>query len=213
MKTTAQITGIILAGGQGQRFGGADKGLLLLNNKPLIAHVAARLAPQVNRLIISANRNLDRYREFTDTIIEDRQGPFLGPLAGIAAALESVTTELALVVPCDTPFLPADLGQRLYAALQQQEAEIAIAHDGEQLQQLCVLLRHNLLDSLNGELAAGHLKVRRWMLEQRHCIVDFSGEAAAFANINNDEELARAATRVDQIPPVPPFLKGGMSGV
>lgn len=189
------ITAIILAGGQGQRFGGADKGLLLLDGKPLAAHVAAVIAPQVSSVIISANRNLDQYRALGHTVIEDQRGPYLGPLAGIAAALTTVTTELALVVPCDTPFLPRDLCSRLYTALQQQQADIAIAHDGQQLQQLCVLLRRELLDSLNAGLASGHLKVQRWMLEQRHCVVEFSGQSGAFININNSDDLTKAEAK------------------
>lgn len=190
--TQQQITGIMLAGGQGQRLGGADKGLLLLAGKPLATHVAAVITAQVSRVIISANRNLDQYSALGYTVIEDERGPFLGPLAGIAAALAAVTTELALVVPCDTPFLPQDLCSRLYTALQQQQAEIAIAHDGQQLQPLCVLLRRKLLDSLNTELAAGHLKVQRWMVGQRHCVVDFSDQANAFININSATELTEA---------------------
>lgn len=187
------ISGIILAGGQGQRFGGADKGLLLLDGRPLVAHVASALLPQVSTLIISANRNLDSYRTLGYAVVEDLRGPFLGPLAGIAAALATVTTELALVAPCDTPFLPHDLCQRLYAALQHHQADIAIAHDGQRLQQMCVLLRRELLDSLNTELAAGRLKVQKWMVEQRHCIVDFSDEARCFMNINNNDDLTKAA--------------------
>jgi molybdopterin-guanine dinucleotide biosynthesis protein A len=187
------ISGIILAGGQGQRFDGADKGLLLLDGKPLVAHVANTLLPQVSTVTISANRNLDSYRALGYAVVEDLRGPFLGPLAGIAAALATITTELALVVPCDTPFLPHDLGQRLYAALQHHQADIAIAHDGQRLQPMCVLLRRKLLDSLNAELAVGHLKVQKWMLEQRHCIVDFSDEARCFMNINSADDLTKAA--------------------
>ncbi len=200
MTTTAQfpqqISGIILAGGQGQRFGGADKGLLLLNGKPLVAHVAETISPQVSSVIISANRNLDQYRALGHSVIEDERGPWLGPLAGIAAALASATTELALVVPCDTPFLPDDLCPRLYAALQKDQADIAIAHDGQRLQQMCVLMHRTLLDALNSELARGHLKVHTWMVQQRHCVVEFADQADAFININNSDELEGAAARL-----------------
>jgi len=193
-----QISGIILAGGQGQRFGGADKGLLLLNGKTLVAHVAEVLSPQVSSVIISANRNLDQYQALVHNVVEDERGPWLGPLAGIAAALATVTTELALVVPCDTPFLPHDLCPRLYAALQKKQADIAIAHDGQRLQQMCALMHRTLLDSLNSELALGHLKVHTWMMQQHHCVVEFADQAAAFININNSDELKNAAARLRQ---------------
>ncbi len=190
-----RISGVILAGGQGKRFGGADKGLQLLNGKPLAAHVAERLAPQVEQLIINANRNLDHYRTLGYSVIQDQRGPWLGPLAGIATALTAITTELALVVPCDTPFLPHDLGQRLYTALHQHQADIAIAHDGQRLQQMCVLLRRPLLDSLNTELSVGHLKVHTWMMQQHHCVVEFADQADAFLNINSSEDLAKAEAK------------------
>jgi molybdopterin-guanine dinucleotide biosynthesis protein A len=99
------------------------------------------------------------------------------------------------VAPCDTPFLPRDLCPRLYAALQHHQADIAITHDGQRLQPLCVLLRRNLLGSLNAELASGHLKVQRWMVEQHHCVVDFSDHAAAFININSAAELTAVETK------------------
>lgn len=196
-----QISGIILAGGQGARFGGADKGLILLKGTPLVSHVAARLAPQVHHLIISANRNLDQYSELGYSVIKDEHGPYLGPLAGIAAALATITTELALVVPCDTPFLPRNLCQRLYTALQTERADIAIAHDGQQLQHMCVLMRRTLLDSLNHELALNHLKVHTWMRQQHHCVVEFADQAGAFININSSDELADAETRLSQPSP------------
>lgn len=196
----AKISGIILAGGQGQRFGGADKGLLLLGGKPLAVHVAERLTPQVDNLIISANRNLDRYQALGYRVITDERGPYLGPLAGIAAALAATATELALVVPCDTPFLPHDLCPRLHAALQQNRADIAIAHDGQRLQQMCVLLRRTLLDSLNGELAAGHLKVHTWMMQQRHCVVEFADQPGAFININSADDLTKAEAKLNHHP-------------
>ncbi len=196
MAIPEQISGIILAGGQGERFGGADKGLLLLNEKPLAGHVATRLTPQVSHLIISANRNHDQYRALGYNVVADEQGPYLGPLAGIAAALATITTELALVVPCDTPFLPHNLCQRLYTALKKNQTDIAIAHDGQQLQHMCVLIQRTLLSSLNQGLKVGHLKVHTWMVQQRHCIVDFSDQGDAFININNSQELTNAENKI-----------------
>ena len=192
-QTQQPISGIILAGGQAKRFGGADKGLLLLNEKPLAAHVATRLTPQVSRLIISANRNHNEYKALGYNVVADEHGPYLGPLAGIATALATITTELAMVVPCDTPFLPHNLCQRLYTALNETQTDIAIPHDGQQLQHMCVLIHKRVLNSLNQALSLGHLKVRTWMLQQQHCIVDFSDQGEAFTNINTRQELKNAS--------------------
>lgn len=194
-----RVSGIILAGGQGQRLGGLDKGLVPLGGAPLISHVIERLAPQVESIIISANRNLDDYRALGHVVVSDSRGPWLGPLAGIATALGAITAELALAVPCDTPFLPWDLRQRLQAELEKRGADIAIAHDGQRLQPMCMLLRRTLLPLLEAELAAGHLKVQRWMIDQRHCIATFD-DATAFTNINGHADLTAAEARLAACP-------------
>ena len=100
------VTGIVLAGGQGRRMGGVDKGLQPLHGKPLIAHVLARLAPQVDRVVINANQNLEAYACFGHRVVPDAIGGFAGPLAGLHAGLGAIEHELAVTVPCDSPFLP-----------------------------------------------------------------------------------------------------------
>ena len=120
----SKITGLILAGGQGTRMGRVDKGLQPFGGATMVAHVLQRLAPQVDTVVINANRNLPQYQAaagaYTDTgtvIVPDRMGGFEGPLAGVQAGLHDCATELLLTVPCDSPFLPADLAERLSAAL------------------------------------------------------------------------------------------------
>src|SRR5258706_11367559 len=107
------VTGIVLAGGQGRRMGGVDKGLQLLHGKPMIASVLARLAPQVTEIIINANQNLDTYARFGHRVIPDAIGGYAGPLAGLHAGLGEARHELVLTAPCDSPFLPLDLFARL----------------------------------------------------------------------------------------------------
>ena len=87
-----ELTGVILAGGEGRRMGGADKGLQLLDGRPLVHWVLDRLRPQVGRVVISANRNLDRYREFGCPVLSDTLAGFAGPLAGLQAAMAEAGT-------------------------------------------------------------------------------------------------------------------------
>jgi molybdopterin-guanine dinucleotide biosynthesis protein A len=105
---------------------GADKGLALLNGRPLVAWVLERIAPQVDELFISANRNLDQYRLFEHPVLPDTSPDFQGPLAGLLRAMAEAVHPLILSVPCDTPFLPDDLVGRLTEALEESSADIAI---------------------------------------------------------------------------------------
>ena len=116
-ETRTQITGLILAGGRAQRMGGQDKGLLPLAGQPLVAHVIAALAPQVCDIVINANRNAEAYSSQGYRVFADAVGGYCGPLAGIESGLGLAATPYLLSVPCDSPFLPPALGQRLYAAL------------------------------------------------------------------------------------------------
>lgn len=186
------ITGIILAGGQGRRFGGVDKGLLELHGKPLIEYVIDALRPQSDTLIINANRNLDFYTRYGFPVICDAVG-LHGPLAGIASTLSAITTDYALTAPCDSPFLPADLGIRLLTSLEQNNADLAVAHDGQRLQPLFLLLKKSLILSLQHYLMQD-LKVELWVMSQRHVVTDFSDQTSAFININTILDLHHAET-------------------
>lgn len=189
----ATITGVILAGGQGRRMGGADKGLQELGGRPMAAHVLERLAPQVGAVLISANRNLERYAELGCPVLPDTLDGYAGPLAGLQAALAQATTPLLVTAPCDSPFLPADLVARLHDGLVAQQAELAVAcADGRAHRAFC-LLRRELLPGLDAFLAAGERRVGLWHASLKVAEVDFSDEAAAFGNINTTDELAQFA--------------------
>ncbi len=189
----ATITGVILAGGQGRRMGGADKGLQELGGRPMAAHVLERLAPQVGAVLISANRNLERYAELGCPVLPDTLDGYAGPLAGLQAALAQATTPLLVTAPCDSPFLPADLVARLHDGLVAQQAELAVAcADGRAHRAFC-LLRRELLPGLDAFLAAGERRVGLWHASLKVAEVDFSDEAGAFGNINTTEDLAQFA--------------------
>ncbi|MDK9705089.1 MAG: molybdenum cofactor guanylyltransferase [Sulfuritalea sp.] len=193
------ITGVILAGGQGRRMGGVDKGLQDLDGRPLVQWVLDRLAPQVDTVLINANRNPARYAELGCAVLPDSIPGFAGPLAGLHAALSQAATPLLLTVPCDSPFLPGDLVRRLHAALAAEDAELAVARTGDQVQRAFCLARREVLGKLETFLASGERKVGLWHASLKLAEVAFDDEADAFRNINTREDLADCAKR-----PAPP---------
>jgi molybdopterin-guanine dinucleotide biosynthesis protein A len=184
------VTGIVLAGGQGRRMGSVDKGLQLLHGKPMVAHVLARLAPQVSDIIINANQNLEAYGAFGHRVVPDAIGGFAGPLAGLHAGLGAASHALALTVPCDSPFLPPDLFSRLEKAL--GENDLAVAKTGDQPHPVFCLARVSVRDHLSKFLSAGGRKIDAWYSTLNVIEVAFDDEADAFRNINTREELNSA---------------------
>jgi len=184
------VTGIVLAGGQGRRMGGVDKGLQLLHGKPMIAAVLARLAPQVQEILINANQNLDAYARFGHRVVPDAIGGFAGPLAGLHACLGEAGNELVLTVPCDSPFLPSDLFVRLSEHLGAND--LAVAKTGSQPHPVFSLVRVSVQDHLAKFLSSGGRKIDAWYSSLRIVEVQFDDEADAFRNINTREELNSA---------------------
>ncbi len=186
---SAPITGVILAGGAGRRMGGVDKGLQELDGQPLVQRVLVRLAPQVDSVLISANRNRERYAGFGCPVLGDTIPGYAGPLAGLQAALAHAGTPLLVSAPCDSPFLPADLVARLRAALEAKAADLAVARADGRVHRAFCLLRSDLRPGLDAFLASGERRVGLWHSSLRVVEVDFDDEAEAFANVNTLEDL------------------------
>ena len=189
------VTGVVLAGGQGRRMGGVDKGLVELNGRPLVAWVIDRLAPQTGPLLINANQNVERYAAFGYPVVRDAVGGFAGPLAGLHAALSAATTPWVATAPCDSPFLPADLVARLSAAAREREAAIAVARTFDQPHPVFALVRRDVLTHLAQFLQGGGRKIDAWYATLSVVEVPFDDEADAFRNINTAAELAAAEAR------------------
>jgi molybdenum cofactor guanylyltransferase len=187
----SKISGLILAGGQARRMGGRDKGLLPFAGRPLVAHLLTALSAQVAERLINANRNLADYARYGVPVIPDLHPGFPGPLAGIAAGMRRARHDLLLIVPCDGPYLPADLAVRLREGLLQSGALACVAHDGERLQPTYALLHRSLLDGIEERLERGEHRLKSWLAEVPSEQADFSDQPAAFLNINTPEELAR----------------------
>ncbi len=193
MITSLDITGLVLAGGRGSRMGGVDKGLQNFNGIPLALHTLMRLQPQVAQVLVNANRNLSAYESFGAPVWHDALPDFAGPLAGFMTGLSHCETPYLVTVPCDTPLFPLDLVERLAAALETQDAEIAMAAapeaDGQvRAQPVFCLLRADLLDSLTRFTQAGGRKIDAWTAQHRQVVVPFD-DPNAFFNANTLAEL------------------------
>ena len=188
------IAGLILAGGQGSRMGGLDKGLQMLLGRPLVAHVHERLAPQVASVLISANRHQDEYRAWSKQVMSDSRPDYPGPLAGIEAALAALARHAPALpwlatVPCDAPRLPTDLVTRLAHAALAGQCQVAIAHDGERVHPVFALIHVDALPVLRAYIATGRRRADGWYASLPSVLVDFSDCPRAFVNLNTPEEL------------------------
>ena len=169
--------------------GGVDKGLILLQNKPLIHYVISRLQPQVDEIFINANREIAQYEAFGFKVLLDENQDFAGPLAGILLGLKHAKHELVLSVPCDSPLLPLDLAQRLLNGMLERHADIAVASSDGSAHPVFCLCKKSVLSSLVDFLDDGERKVSAWQKSQAYCEVDFSDCNNAFVNLNTLEEL------------------------
>ncbi len=196
MKKTG-ITGVILAGGEARRMGGGDKGLVELRGKPLVEHALAALSPQVNTVIINANRNRERYAAYGHPVIADSRQGFQGPLAGMLSCIEAAGTEFIVSVPCDSPLLPDDLVARLFRQLSEEEADISVAHNGDRMQPVFTLMPTSLAPSMQAFLDGGGRKIDRWFEQHKLAVTDFSDKPECFRNINNPAELAQMEAQLN----------------
>ena len=185
-----EVTGVVLAGGQGSRMGGVDKGLRPFRGMPLVQHAIERFAPQVDELLVNANRNGEAYARFGYRVIADEIEGFAGPLAGFERGLAHARGEIVVTVPCDSPFLAADLVKRLRGALEAGHADLAVAKTGDQAHPVFSLMRRSVHGSLRDFLSGGQRKIDRWYAALNVVEVGFDDEPDAFLNINTLDELS-----------------------
>ncbi|MGE6133220.1 molybdenum cofactor guanylyltransferase MobA [Aeromonas salmonicida] len=188
------VSAVILAGGRATRMGGEDKGWVALAGRPLIDHVLERLRPQVDEVLINANRSQTRYQALAPVISDDNPD-YLGPLAGMQAGLAAAHHDWVLFVPCDGPALPHVLMSRFRAALT-PDTELVVAHDGDWLQPVVALLHKSLLPSLTLALAEGERKIDIWFARHKMAVVSFADQPDAFINLNSPAELAAYEARL-----------------
>jgi len=173
--------------------GGADKPLVGYRQRPLVEWVLASIRPQVEMILISANRHIAAYQVYGAVVTDDRPG-YCGPLAGILAGLRAATTEWVLACPGDAPRLPGNLVAALWAALEAAASDgdappIALPHDGERAQPLPMLLHRTAAADLMAYLDAGGRSVYGWLEDRRTVIATFDGEPAAFLSLNQPSDF------------------------
>ncbi|WP_424409363.1 molybdenum cofactor guanylyltransferase MobA [Pasteurella sp. PK-2025] len=185
------ISAVILAGGKARRMGGVDKGLQPLNQCPLFMHVYQRLKKQVEDISINANRNQGIYAQYGLPVFSDELADFQGPLSGMLTALKRAKSDFVLFVPCDCPYFPLNLAEKLTSAVHFSKVLIAYVHDGEREHPTFCLVSTALVPALEAYLAKGERKMLSFMQQHQAVAVDFSQHKPAFCNINTLDQLAQ----------------------
>ena len=184
----SEISSVILAGGQGLRMDGVDKGLIEFRGLPLVAHVASVIESKVDKIYISANRSFDSYASYGEVISDDLLG-FQGPLAGISKALKVCSTKYLLVLPCDSPLVDSKLIDDLIIRMKQKDADICVAHDGSIMHATFALMKSNLGKSLEHFLNDGGRKMALWYRQRNLERIDVSDRLVVLTNLNKPEDL------------------------
>lgn len=204
MVKNLQITAVILAGGRATRLGGLDKGLQLLGKKPLVSHILERLSPQIASIWLNINRSFKQYRLLFPHIptYQDEMANFQGALSGMLSGFKQISSEYLLFVPCDTPFLPENLVQKLATSLYINEAKIAYAHDGERPHPTFALIHRSIVPALENYLASGERRLWQFFHRQKSVAVDFSEQPMAFQNFNTPDQFLGRYDISLQTPPL-----------
>ena len=192
------ISAIILSGGRATRMDGVDKGLVTLQQKPLIVHVIARLKPQADEIFINANREIVHYQAFGLPVLQDVNADFIGPLAGFELGLKHAKHEYVLTVPCDSPLLPLNLAVKLYHGMTEARADIAVASSAGNTHPVFCLMKKSVLPSLQAFIDEGERKVSTWQKSQQYIEVDFSDCDEAFTNLNTFEDLSALELKLNK---------------
>ena len=193
------ISAIILAGGQGRRLGGKNKGLLDIEGETFVTRLLSNLSTQTKTQIISANNDISQYQQLNRTVIQDKNKNYQGPLSGIISCQAEIHTDLILTVPCDSPLIPTNLTEKLLLVYNQNpKTRLCVVHDGERRQNLLMLFHRDLLENMQQYFQAGNRKVQTWIKQQNYSDVDFSKQAINFTNINNESDMNRLLTLLKQ---------------
>ena len=198
MNTQTKVTGVILAGGQARRMNALDKGLVCYHGRPMVSYAIDALAGVAGQTIINANRNQDLYRQFGLPVIADQTESFDGPLAGILSAMIHADAGVLLVIPCDSPLIKAEHLQKLLSVREQNQADAAVAFDGERVHPVFLAIKTSLVKTLREYLDSGQRKLDRWLAQLKTVRADFSETPGIFININTLAELSELERRAEE---------------
>ena len=200
MPSDPSLCGVLLAGGLARRMGGGDKPLMALNGRPLLAHAIARLAPQCAHLAINANGDPARFADYGLPVVADSVEGYAGPLAGVLAGMDYAAAhwpqaQSLLSAPADTPFPPEDLMMRLKAAMERENASIAVAASGGRTHHAIALWDISLREDLRAALTQeDERKVSAFIARYAHVVVDWPvAPYDPFFNVNRPEDIPQAA--------------------
>lgn len=183
------VSWVVLAGGQATRMNGQDKGLVELENKPLIEYVLEVLREQTDSIYINANRNQALYEQYAPVFSDQYQG-FVGPMGGIHAGLTHIDSEWVGFVPCDCPQISPTLITRMQNAISEGD-EILVAHDGDFIQPVFTLYKRSVVPRLQQFLDDGERKIILFYDRCQTKRVDFSDLKGSFVNLNSKQELLK----------------------
>ena len=190
MNSQTKVTGVILAGGLARRMNNQDKGLINYKGRPMVSYAIAALTSVADQSIINANRNREQYQAFGLPVVADQTDSFDGPLAGVLTAMIHTDADVLVVMPCDSPLIKAEHLQKLLSTRAENNAEVAVAYDGERLHPVFLAIKTSLKNSLQDYLASGQRKIDHWLEQQKMVKADFSNEPEIFININTMTELS-----------------------
>ena len=193
----SQITGLILAGGQGRRMGHVDKGLQPFRGMPMASHVLMRLGMQADEVIVNTNQNLAAYESFGLPIVLDIHGDHAGPLAGIHAGLSYATTDYLITAPCDVPLIPMDLVERMCQTMVAESADMVVAKTGDQVHPVFCLMPTSVTEHLDRFLKGNGRKIDAWYASFKVAEAVFDDCPDRFINVNTIAELKALEARKD----------------
>ncbi|TFY92093.1 molybdenum cofactor guanylyltransferase MobA [Pseudomonas kairouanensis] len=180
---------LLLAGGRGQRMGGQDKGLLPWQGEPLIAHVQRLVRPLTDDLIISCNRNHERYATYADQLVSDDSPDYPGPLAGIRAGLGAARHTHVLILPCDVPQIDARLLAELRTTAQRNPLLPVMVRHGEFWEPLICVIPTGLRTAVEQAWHAGERSPRKIFLQLGGIGLACPADDPRLANLNTPELL------------------------
>ena len=198
MNNQTTVTGVILAGGLARRMNNQDKGLINYKGRPMVSYAIAALTAVADQSIINANRNQEQYQQFGLPVVADQTDTFDGPLAGVLTAMIHAETDILVVIPCDSPLIKAEHLQKLLATLAENDADVAVAFDGERLHPVFLAIKTSLKNCLQHYLSSGQRKIDRWLEQQKMVKADFSNQPEIFININTMTELSELEAKGDE---------------
>lgn len=184
---------LVLAGGRGARMGGRDKGLVEWQGEPLVARACRAARAHTDDLILSCNRNAERYARWADRLVGDREADFPGPLAGVRAGLAVARHPALLVLPCDAPLVDDDLVEALRRRAAEHPGVPVMVRHGTQWEPLFCLLPVALADALEAAWNVGERSLRRILLAQGAVALPLAEDDPRLANLNTPERLAETS--------------------